>query len=104
MRSTPKLLALTAALLIGAAAPAFAQDDGLYDAPVDPNSAFVRVLVPGAAACLTLADWQPWRLARQARASWSSKAAAYLVSGFIAQLVMAALAFGAGRILHRMLV
>ncbi len=60
-------------------------------------------LVPAAAAFLTLADWQPWRLARQVRAPWSSKAAAYLVSGFIAQLVMAALAFGAGRLLHRLL-
>ena len=41
-----------AALLLLAAAPALAQDDGLYDAPVDPNSAFVRVLVPGAAVAV----------------------------------------------------
>lgn len=41
-----------AALLLAAATPAFAQDDGLYDAPVDPNSAFVRVLVPGAAVAV----------------------------------------------------
>ena len=39
-------------LLLAVAAPAFAQDDGLYDAPVDPNSAFVRVLVPGAAVAV----------------------------------------------------
>jgi len=41
-----------AALLLASATPAFAQDDGLYDAPVDPNSAFVRVLVPGAAVAV----------------------------------------------------
>ena len=39
-------------LLLAVAAPGFAQDDGLYDAPVDPNSAFVRVLVPGAAVAV----------------------------------------------------
>ena len=32
--------------------PVFAQDDGLYDAPVDPNSAFVRVLSPGASVAV----------------------------------------------------
>jgi alginate O-acetyltransferase complex protein AlgF len=41
-----------ATLLLVSAAPVFAQDDGLYDAPVDPNSAFVRVLVPGAAVAV----------------------------------------------------
>jgi len=41
-----------ATLLLASAAPVFAQDDGLYDAPVDPNSAFVRVLVPGAAVAV----------------------------------------------------
>ena len=41
-----------AALLLLSAAPAFAQDDGLYDAPVDPNSAFVRILAPGAAVAV----------------------------------------------------
>jgi len=41
-----------AALLLLSAAPVLAQDDGLYDAPVDPNSAFVRVLVPGAAVAV----------------------------------------------------
>lgn len=46
LRSTPIKFAL-GALLLASAAPAFAQDDGLYDAPVDPNSAFVRVLSPG---------------------------------------------------------
>jgi hypothetical protein len=59
--------------------------------------------VPVAAACLTLADWRPWRLGRRARAAWSSKATTYLVSGVLFHLVLAALAFGAGRILHRLL-
>jgi hypothetical protein len=60
-------------------------------------------LVPAAAACLTLADWRPWRLGRQARAPWSSKATTYLVTGLIAHLVLAALAFGAGGVLHLLL-
>lgn len=48
LRSTLAKVSLATALLLSAA-PALAQDDGLYDAPIDPNSAFVRVLVPGAA-------------------------------------------------------
>lgn len=52
LRSTPKLLALASLMLLSAAPLAFAQDEGLYDAPVDPNSAFVRVLVPGAAVAV----------------------------------------------------
>jgi alginate O-acetyltransferase complex protein AlgF len=52
LRSTPKLLVLASLMLLGAAPQALAQDDGLYDAPVDPNSAFVRVLVPGAAVAV----------------------------------------------------
>ena len=51
LRSTFIKASLAAALLLSAA-PVFAQDDGLYDAPVDPNSAFVRVLVPGAAVAV----------------------------------------------------
>ena len=57
-------------------------------------------LVPAAAACLTLDDWRLWRLARQVRTSWSSKTTTYLVTGAIADLALAALAFGAGRILR----
>jgi len=52
LRTPSKLLALAALMLLGVAPQAFAQDDGLYDAPVDPNSAFVRVLVPGAAVAV----------------------------------------------------
>jgi alginate O-acetyltransferase complex protein AlgF len=51
LRATLIKASLAAALLLSAA-PALAQDDGLYDAPVDPNSAFVRVLVPGAAVAV----------------------------------------------------
>jgi len=50
LRST--LISTSFAALLLAATPALAQDDGLYDAPVDPNSAFVRVLVPGAAVAV----------------------------------------------------
>ena len=49
---TPILKFLSATLALAAmATPAatLAQDEGLYDAPIDPNSAFVRVLAPGAA-------------------------------------------------------
>jgi hypothetical protein len=57
-------------------------------------------LVPAAAACLTLDDWQLWRLGRQVRASWSSKTVTYLVTGVIADLGLTAIAFGAGRVLR----
>jgi alginate O-acetyltransferase complex protein AlgF len=50
MKPTLKFLSATLVLAaMSASQVALAQDDGLYDAPVDPNSAFVRVLVPGAA-------------------------------------------------------
>jgi len=51
LRSTLTNVSLAAALLLSAG-PALAQDDGLYDAPIDPNSAFVRVLVPGTAVAV----------------------------------------------------
>jgi hypothetical protein len=60
-------------------------------------------VVPVAAACLTLAEWRPWRLERRTRVPGSSKATTYLVSGAILHLVLAILAFGVGRILHRVL-
>jgi hypothetical protein len=46
-RSFSLLSALMAVSLAASPFAAVAQDDGLYDAPVDPNSAFVRVLAPG---------------------------------------------------------
>jgi hypothetical protein len=60
-------------------------------------------LVPAATACLTLADWRPWRLGRQAGAAWSSKATTYLATGVLAHLVLAAFAFGAGRVVRLLL-
>jgi hypothetical protein len=60
-------------------------------------------LVLAAAATLTLNDWRLWRLGRQTRAAWSSKTTTYLVTGFLADLVLAALAFGAGRIMRQLL-
>ena len=56
-------------------------------------------VLPGA-ACLTLDGWRPWRLGRQARGPWTSKATTYLVTGVVADLVLAALSFGAGRIVR----
>jgi hypothetical protein len=53
-------------------------------------------VLPGA-ACLTLDGWRLWRLGRQARGPWTSKATTYFVSGIVADLLLAALAFGAGR-------
>jgi alginate O-acetyltransferase complex protein AlgF len=47
-RKTTLLSALLAVSVLASPIAAFAQDDGLYDAPVDPNSAFVRVLAPAA--------------------------------------------------------
>ncbi len=45
-----KALVLTGMLAVTGAA--FAQDEGLYEAPVDPNSAFVRVLAPAASVAV----------------------------------------------------
>src|SRR4051812_41939362 len=47
MNIISKLVAgLTAALLLSMPVASLAADDGLYEKPVDPNSAFVRVLSP----------------------------------------------------------
>ncbi len=60
------------------------------------------LVLPGA-ACLTLDGWRPWRLGRQARGPWTSKATTYFVTGVVADLVLAALSFGAGRIARALL-
>jgi hypothetical protein len=83
----PRAVAYAAVLAAGAA--------GYANAPV--------WLVPAAAACLTLADWRPWRLVRQARAPWTSKTISYFVAGIIADLAIATLAFGAGRMARLLL-
>lgn len=51
-RSTRTFTTLSLLALLAATQGASAQDDGLYDAPIDPNSAFVRVLSPGAAVAV----------------------------------------------------
>jgi hypothetical protein len=60
-------------------------------------------LVPAGAAALTLDGWRPWRLGRQARGPWTSKVATYFVTGVVTDLVLAALSFGAGRIVRLLL-
>ena len=51
-RSTRTFATLSLLALLGSIQGVSAQDDGLYDAPIDPNSAFVRVLSPGAAVAV----------------------------------------------------
>jgi hypothetical protein len=60
-------------------------------------------LVLAGAACLTLDGWRPWRPARSARIVWSSKTTTYLVTGIIADIGLAALAYVAGRMLRMLL-
>jgi hypothetical protein len=57
------------------------------------------VVIAGAAG-LTFAGWRPWRLGRKARAAWSSKTRTYFVTGVVMDLVLAALALEAGRLLR----
>jgi hypothetical protein len=60
-------------------------------------------LIPWGAACLVLDSWKPWRLNRQPRISWTSKTTTYFVTGVIADLGLAALGFGAGRLVRTLL-
>jgi hypothetical protein len=60
-------------------------------------------LIPAGAACLTLDGWRPWRLGPHSRIAWTSKTTTYFVTGVIADLVLAALAFAAGRIVRMLL-
>jgi hypothetical protein len=61
------------------------------------------------AACLTLDSWGPWRLGRhwshwgRPPGAWTSKTTTYFVTGVVADLGLAALAFGAGRIVRALL-
>jgi hypothetical protein len=80
---------LTYAVLLATGAAAYAN-----------TSAWV---VPAVAAGLTLADWRPWRPSRQAPLASSAKAVTYLVAGGVAHVVLAAVAFGAGRIARQLL-
>jgi hypothetical protein len=62
-------------------------------------------LVPVGAIALTLGPW--WvkllRMAREPHAAWSSKATTYFVTGVILDIALAALAFGAGRLVRAVL-
>jgi hypothetical protein len=60
-------------------------------------------MVPAGAACLTLDAWRLWRLGPQSRIDWTSKTTTYFVTGVVANLILAALAFGAGRLVHILL-
>jgi hypothetical protein len=64
-------------------------------------------LVLAGAVCLTLDGWRPWRQTRawgpQSRIDWTSKTTTYFVTGVIASLMLAAGAFGAGRIARALL-
>lgn len=44
---TPRHSLIVACVLAFFAAPAFAQDNQLYEAPDDPNASFVRIVAPG---------------------------------------------------------
>jgi hypothetical protein len=66
-------------------------------------------MVLAGAACLTLDSWKPWRAGRhwshwgRPPGAWTSKTTTYLVTGVLADLGLAALAFGAGRIVRTLL-
>jgi hypothetical protein len=65
--------------------------------------------IPAGAACLTLDSWRPWRLRRHWSHSgdppdaWTSKTTTYFITGVMTDLGLAALAFGAGRIVRVLL-
>lgn len=60
-------------------------------------------LILAGAAGLTLDGWRPWRLSRQLRTVWTSKTATYFVTGVVADLGLAALSFGGGRVVRAIL-
>ena len=68
---------------------------GYLDAPA-------WLALPGAAG-LTLADWGLRGLPPHARMAWTSKTTTYFVVGLIANLILAALAFAAGRMARLLL-
>jgi hypothetical protein len=60
-------------------------------------------LVPAGAAGLMLADWGLRGLPPRSRMAWTSKTATYFASGVVASLILAALAFMAGRAMRVLL-
>lgn len=57
-------------------------------------------LVLAGAACLTLDGWRLWRLRPRSGIDWTSKTTTYFVTGVVANLVLALLPFGVGRIVR----
>jgi hypothetical protein len=57
------------------------------------------LVLPGAAA-LVLADWGLRGVPPLSRMVWTSKVTTYFVAGVVANLILAALAFAAGRVAH----
>jgi hypothetical protein len=55
------------------------------------------------AAGLTLADWGLRGLPPSARMAWTSKIITYFATGVVANLILAALAFAAGRVMRLLL-
>jgi threonine/homoserine/homoserine lactone efflux protein len=60
-------------------------------------------LVLAGAGCLTLDGWRMWRLGPQSRIDWTSKTTTYFITGVAANLILATLAFGGGRMLRVLL-
>ncbi|MBO0765540.1 MAG: hypothetical protein J2P50_13260 [Hyphomicrobiaceae bacterium] len=60
-------------------------------------------VVPVGAAGLTLDRWRLWRLGPQSRIDWTSKTTTYLVTGVVANLVLATLVFAIGRAMRMLL-
>jgi hypothetical protein len=60
------------------------------------------MVLPGA-ALLTLDAWRLWRLGPRSRIDWTSKTTTYFVTGLVANLIVAVIAFGAGRLVRILL-
>ena len=60
-------------------------------------------LVLAGAACLTLDGWRLWRLRPRSGIDWTSKTTTYFVTGVAADLVLAVLSYGGGRMLRILL-
>jgi len=60
-------------------------------------------LVLAGAMALTLADWGLRGLPPSARMTWTSKTATYFATGVVANLILAVIAFAAGRVVRWLL-
>jgi threonine/homoserine/homoserine lactone efflux protein len=57
-------------------------------------------LVLAGAACLTLDGWRLWRLRPRSGIDWTSKTTTYFVTGVMANLILAVISFGGGRMVR----